>query len=142
MPSLLDAATLAVIKSAIKDVVDTFFKVDVLIHHRSGVLDKYAESVTESEAQYHFNGLSTYSVGTDGKYITIKMGPGGQELHDSWRVFLWHDDVIAAGLTIDPESDVVTLFGKLYHFRMLSPSGQFGDLGDLLIEFEIHFDKG
>jgi hypothetical protein len=33
----------------------------------------------------------------------------------------------------------VVVDGKEYEIRMLTPSAQFSDLGDLLIEFEIQF---
>lgn len=143
MSTLLSPRVLAVIKNALKNVVDTFFKTPIIIHHRPNtVLAKYGETVQlNSTRDVPFNALSNYSVGTDGRYITIKQGPVGQELHDGWRLFLWKADVDAANLVIDEESDTVSMGGKEYHFRFGANSANFGDLGPLLIELEIHLDK-
>jgi len=142
MPSLLPPRVQAVIKKALKDVVDTFFKTAVTIHHRpTTTLAKYGEGVTTTPQDHNFNALSNYSVGTDGRYITIKQGPVGQELHDGWRIYLWKQDVDDVNLVIDPESDTISMGGKEYHFRFGANSAEFADLGPLLIELEIHLDK-
>jgi sulfur transfer complex TusBCD TusB component (DsrH family) len=141
MPNLLDTDTLAVIKAAIKDVVDTFFRFEITINHREQVRpNNYGESVAATVTSHKFNALYQYTVASDGRYITVQRSEKGQELHDGWRVYLWKDDVAAAGLTINPESDTVTIDGKTYEIRMFTPSAPMSDLGNLFYEFDVHFN--
>lgn len=139
---LLAADQLALIKDALANVFATFAKEDVVFLKRIIGFDNtnFGEQVAVPPPQeFPIQAIYAYTAAHDGKYDTIQRTELGNELHDGFRLFIWKDDMVTAGLTVDPEVDQVVFKGKTYKIDFAAPSAQFSDLGDLLFEVEIRF---
>lgn len=140
MSQLLSAEDLVAIKSALFDVQDTFFKKSLTIHHRTVSQKRFGEGVQETYVPFTVHGLSEFTRADAGKYSTVDVSPTGMEQNDGWRFYLWKDEVDAL-LTVNPEADKVELDGKRYDISFWAPSALFSDLGELLYELEIKYNR-
>jgi hypothetical protein len=138
--SLLSTATLAKIKVALANTMATFAKESVVFYTRSVSIQNFGEQAKAVEVPHPVLVLYEYTKGHAGKYDTVNRTDKGFEEHDGFRLYIWKDDLIAAGIDhIDPEVDQVEFKGKKYRMEMAAPSAQFSDLGELLWEVEVHY---
>lgn len=140
--SLLNAGTLAKVKSTLANVFATFAREPIVLKKRSvSFLDaNFGETTTVTFVDHNLEAIYAYTTAHDGKYDIIQRTDKGAELHDGFRLYFWKEDMVTAGVTsINPEVDHVVFKGKEYIVDFAAPSAQFSDLGDLLWEVEIRF---
>jgi hypothetical protein len=141
MPSLLSPEDLAAVKEALKDLVDTFFKKQVIIRHRVNVTtQQYGEKPQSADSYHPILGLFQFTRSSGGKYHTLYDRENGMTQEDGWRFYLWADDVEALGITVNPEADKIVMDDFEYVIKFWAPSALFSDLGCLLYELEILYD--
>lgn len=141
MTKLLSTAQLAQVRSALNDVVDTFYVTTVTYKKNSRVEDNYGENMVDTPTPYP--GLRCkidYSVGKGERYENIQNSNEGKIQHPTWHVRFWKADMDALGITIDAESDSIVYLGKEYYFNFAAEDGTFSDLGSLFYEMEIRYE--
>ena len=143
LASLLSPSALTAINAALQTVVDTFFKQTITLNSRTTILDPYGESNITTTVTRQFDVLCDFSVGKSGRYQDVEKSPMGQRDVDSFHLFFWAADVLNSGITINKETDTVTIAGMPdvadgeFEIRMFSPDAQFSSLGYLLFDMEL-----
>lgn len=148
MANLLSPAILATIKAALQNVVDTFFKAEIVLNLKTTTLDEYGEHPTQTVVNRTFSVLLDYSVGKSGRYEDIEASPMGERDESSFHVYFWATDIENSGIVIDAENTTVTVANipnikdGEYEVRLFVPSALFSDLGYLLYEMELKIHGG
>jgi len=137
---LLSPEQLAAVKSALGSIVDTFYVTQIIYRKRDVSEDEYGENAVVVPHDHPLRCKLDYSVGRGGRYDDIEDTMAGKIQHSTWHVRLWNDDVVAAGITIDPEADSIIYNGKEYRFNFAAEDGTFSDLGSLFWELEIRYE--
>lgn len=138
---LLSPVALAAIKVALANTMATFAVEPVVIHKRSVSVTNFGEDTEAPYTPHPINALYAYTKAHQGKYDIVGRTDKGNEEHDGFRLFLWQDDMTAAGFdSLDSEVDRVVFKGKTYVLNFAAPSAQFSNLGNLLWEVEIIFN--
>jgi hypothetical protein len=137
---LLTSSQLAAVRSALNDVVDTFYVTHVTYVKRVVSEDQYGENTVANEQTYDFRCKIDYSVGKGERYENIEQSNIGQVQHPTWHIRFWKADLDAQGVTVDAEHDSIRYLGKEYNFNFAAEDGAFSDLGTLFYEVEIHYE--
>ena len=138
---LLTPTQLTQAKLAISRVFATFAKEPVVFKQIRVKIAPFGEKADNTDfTPYNLEAIYAYTTAHDGKYDIIQRTDKGSEIHDGFRLYIWKDDMIAAGLlAIDAEQDHVIFKGKEYDLDFAAPSAQFSTLSELLWEIEVRF---